>query len=211
MYEKFYALDEAKQQRIINAALAEFAASGYRHASTDRIVAAAGISKGALFHYFGSKEKLYLFLLDWTAATMVEAVTAQLDLTEPDLFLRLMQGSKVKMRIVREHPDIWRFWESFETERPEIASGWMQERMQESAPLFEEILVRGIDTTRFKPGVDPAKAANVIMWTIAGWTDARFAAAKRQGEQLDPEQVFAEVQEYMGFLRGVFYVEDGGG
>lgn len=208
MYEKFHALDDEKQQRIINAALGEFGANGYRQASTDRIVERAGISKGALFHYFGSKAKLYLFLLDWTAATMAAAVATQLDLTDPDLFSRLLKGSQVKMEILREHPDIWRFWDSFETERPEIASGWMQERIQESSPLVEGLLLQGIDTTRFKPGIDAGKAVNVIMWTFAGWSDARWAAASRAGEQLDLEQVFAEAGEYVKFLRGVFYVAE---
>lgn len=208
MYAKFHALDDEKQQRIINAALAEFAAKGYRHASTDRIVERAEISKGALFHYFGSKEKLYLFLLEWTAATMEQAVVAQLDLAQTDLFERLLQGSRVKMEILREHPDIWRFWDSFESERPEIAAGWIQGRLEQASPRLGELLLQGIDTSPFKPGLDLGKAVNVIVWTFAGWSDARWAAAKRLGEQLDLEQVFTEAEEYVDFLRTVFYAPE---
>lgn len=205
MHEKFHALEDEKQQRIINAALAEFGQKGYRHASTDRIVEQAGISKGALFHYFGSKEKLYLFLLDWTAQTMANAISTQLDMADPDLFSRLLKGSRIKMAILRDHPSIWRFWDSFESERPEVASGWMQERIHDSEPLVGDLLLRGIDTARFKDGIDPAKAIDVIMWTFAGWSDARWAQARRRNEQLDLEQVFSEAEEYVEFLRGVFY------
>lgn len=205
MYDRFLALDDDKQQRIINAALAEFAAKGYRQASTDRIVERAGISKGALFHYFGSKEKLYLYLLDWTANTMERVVSERLDLTEPDLFSRLLQGSRVKMEILREHPDIWRFWDTFESEKPDIASGWMAARIQDASPRIGELLLQGIDTTRFKPDLELTKAVNVIMWTLSGWTDARWAQARHSGETLDLEQVFAEAHEYVEFLRTVFY------
>ena len=55
MNEKFFDLKKEKQDRMINAALKVFALHGYRHACTDDIVKEAAISKGLLFHYFGSK------------------------------------------------------------------------------------------------------------------------------------------------------------
>ena len=52
MNEKFFDLKKEKSRnRMINAALKIFAKNGYRHASTDDMVAEAGISKGLLFHY----------------------------------------------------------------------------------------------------------------------------------------------------------------
>jgi len=41
-----------------------FAARGYHGATLDDILVAAGVSKGALYHYFPSKEALFLALLD---------------------------------------------------------------------------------------------------------------------------------------------------
>ena len=63
---KFFNLDEEKQTRIINAGLKEFALNGYDGAKTDNIVQEAGISKGLLFHYFGTKKDFYLFLFEYT-------------------------------------------------------------------------------------------------------------------------------------------------
>ena len=53
--EKFNSLDEEKRQKILDAALMEFAEHGYEKASTNRIVKEAGIGKGMLFYYFKSK------------------------------------------------------------------------------------------------------------------------------------------------------------
>ena len=53
--EKFFALPEEKRRRIVNAAMEAFGKNEYKRASTDDIAARAGISKGLLFHYFGSK------------------------------------------------------------------------------------------------------------------------------------------------------------
>ena len=51
----FTELDEKKQERIIDAALKEFAEYGYENASTNRIVKTCGVSKGSLFKYFENK------------------------------------------------------------------------------------------------------------------------------------------------------------
>lgn len=47
-------------QRILNSALAEFAAIGYASSSINTISNAKGLSKGIIYHYFSSKEALYL-------------------------------------------------------------------------------------------------------------------------------------------------------
>ena len=51
----FLNLPEAKQARIIEAALAEFADKGYPQASLNVIVARSGIAKGSLYQYFTDK------------------------------------------------------------------------------------------------------------------------------------------------------------
>lgn len=61
MFAKFLSLDKEKQDRIINAAMKEFAQKGYDKASTNEMVKEAGISKGLLFHYFQNKKQLYFF------------------------------------------------------------------------------------------------------------------------------------------------------
>ena len=47
------------QQRILDAALSEFAAKGFAGARVDVIARRAGINKRMLYHYFGDKEGLF--------------------------------------------------------------------------------------------------------------------------------------------------------
>ena len=58
----FLKLDEEKRERVLSAAVNEFAEKNYNHASMNVVVKAAGISKGALFKYFKSKEGLFAFV-----------------------------------------------------------------------------------------------------------------------------------------------------
>lgn len=57
-------LDKSKRNKILKASLEEFAEHGYEKASTDRISQRAEVSKGLIFHYFGSKSKLYLITMN---------------------------------------------------------------------------------------------------------------------------------------------------
>ncbi|MDW7677927.1 MAG: TetR/AcrR family transcriptional regulator, partial [Bacillota bacterium] len=106
--DKFYGIDTEKQERIINAALKEFARSGYEKASTNEIVREADISKGSLFHYFNSKKELYLFLLDY-AATVIEKIYEEVDWNETDLFERMKQLGVVKFKVYKQHPHAFDF------------------------------------------------------------------------------------------------------
>ena len=90
MNEKFFDLKQEKQDRMINAALKIFAKNGYKHASTDEIVAEASISKGLLFHYFGSKQGLYDFLYDYSVRFLMLETKSLVPETETDYF-RIMK------------------------------------------------------------------------------------------------------------------------
>lgn len=52
------------RQRILDAALREFAAKGLAGARTETIASAAGVNKALLYYYFESKEKLYVAALE---------------------------------------------------------------------------------------------------------------------------------------------------
>ena len=51
------------RERILSAALKEFAAKGFAGARVDAIARGAAINKRMLYHYFGSKEKLFRAVL----------------------------------------------------------------------------------------------------------------------------------------------------
>lgn len=56
---RFARLPPGQQQAILRAALDEFAAHGFHDASLNRVIEAAGISKGSMYYYFDGKEDLF--------------------------------------------------------------------------------------------------------------------------------------------------------
>ena len=61
--QTFLNLPEEKRNTIINAAIEEFAEYGLENASTNRIVANSGISKGSFYQYFEDKQDVFMYLL----------------------------------------------------------------------------------------------------------------------------------------------------
>lgn len=59
-----YAKGVAKREEILEAALAVVAERGYRKASVKEIADASGLSPAGLLHYFGSKEELFVAILE---------------------------------------------------------------------------------------------------------------------------------------------------
>lgn len=61
--QTFLNLPDEKRQIIVDAAINEFAEYGFEKASTNRIVANSGISKGSFYQYFEDKQDVFMYLL----------------------------------------------------------------------------------------------------------------------------------------------------
>jgi AcrR family transcriptional regulator len=59
-----YAKGVAKRQEILKSALRVVADQGYRNASVREIAEAAGLSPAGMMHYFGTKEDLFVAILE---------------------------------------------------------------------------------------------------------------------------------------------------
>ncbi len=75
-------LDERRDQ-LLDIGLELFTASTYEAVSIDDIAAAAKVSKGLLYHYFGGKRAFYVACVRRAAGHMVEAVRPDLALPPP--------------------------------------------------------------------------------------------------------------------------------
>ena len=70
---RFHKLESERQQVILAAASAEFAAKGFAGASYNAIIRDAGLSKGAMYYYFADKADLCRTVLERMVAELGEA------------------------------------------------------------------------------------------------------------------------------------------
>lgn len=66
-------------ERLLQAAMDVFARRGYHGTTVDDIVAASDSSKGAFYHYFASKQDIFLKLLDRLAGMVEAGVEASIE------------------------------------------------------------------------------------------------------------------------------------
>ena len=97
----------AARQRLLEKALELFTTKGYAATSVREIVEAAGVSKPVLYYWFGSKEGIYLELMNGAQA-IFEAVVAEVTATPGTVRERvirfscgLLDGSLAHLNIVR--------------------------------------------------------------------------------------------------------------
>lgn len=69
----------AVRRRIVDAAVRVFSAHGYRQATVADVVRESGLSVGAIYTYYDSKESLFLEACDLTAVRGVEALAKRLE------------------------------------------------------------------------------------------------------------------------------------
>lgn len=121
---------ERTRQRILAAALAEFAGKGYAGARMDHIAIRAGVNKRLLYHYFGNKSDLYQEILRRKVAEKTATVLAAPD--EPAELLRYWYG------VVCQDPEWLRLtlWEALEGRTPAVAEA---ERREESVQATAQL------------------------------------------------------------------------
>jgi len=106
--EKFLSLPPEKQKKVIDSAFFVFGDLGYRKASAKDIAVAAGISKGMIFHYFGSKKALYLYLVDFARNIVLSGVQNHFDENNTDFFDRILMAARIKTEAL-SIPDLYPF------------------------------------------------------------------------------------------------------
>ena len=138
---------EERKKEILDAADRLFAEKGYDHTSTDDILRAVGIARGALYHHFGSKEAIMDSLIERYSSLALESMKAVADDRSLPVKERLIQ-SILSANIGRAGgTEIMR-----QIHRPQNAL--MHEKMQRAylngaPPILTEIILDGIEQGLF--------------------------------------------------------------
>ena len=178
-------LPAEKKNTIFLAAAKEFAAKGYEKASTNNIVKEAGIGKGMLFYYFGSKLDLYVATLKQLQEELGSLLEGMAIPTGVGIIETFEYLTKVKMQAVIEKPT----WFDLVTRiyvhpqelnvAPEIQGAFAEMgkvregRMQE---LFEKA-----DRSRLRKDIPEERIIQHIGFVMEGYSQHVTNVIKRMG------------------------------
>ena len=184
---------------MINGALKVFAMQGYRHASTDVIVKEADISKGLLFHYFGSKIGLYTFIYDYSVKFVTLELRACVDPLTVDLFDLMKQMEQAKMHVMKAYPYMQQFLNRAMYE--DVSEALLA--VEEKRNLWMEACenwYQQVDMSLLPFGVDGNKLRKMLELTIKGLMSQRL-----EDHSFQPEMLYAEICDYLDMMKHIVY------
>ena len=199
-------LDIEKRDNIINSAMKEFSKNSFQKASTNVIVEDAGISKGLLFHYFGTKDNLYKYLEYFCIKVIMEKVVDELDWEQKDIFLRLKEISIIKFEVFQQYPYLADF--SLKVFKDKTVEEIMHINPDFPIELYSQIYTHNIDYSLFKEDIDVERAINIIQWTLEKYSDEFRRNIKDSTMEFDYKAIEKEIYMYIDMLKVCFYKEN---
>ncbi len=168
----------SRREAIFEASLKEFAAVGYERANTNRICECAGVSKGLLFHYYGSKKQLYMFTVETCTDDVLAAFegfsTEGLDFTGA-----LLAYSKMKFYFYSAHTLHYKILNEAFLLPPIEVTDTMREKYMELEKIGIGIMSGLVDKLTLRDGISKETAlafltsmsrATEMYNTIGDWT-----------------------------------------
>lgn len=94
----------ATRRALLEAARTLFAAKGYAATATPEIVAAAGVTRGALYHHFADKQALFAAVVEAEHAAIAGAVESATDgeAAPPDMMDALVAGGEAFLAAMQD-------------------------------------------------------------------------------------------------------------
>ena len=153
-----------RPQELLTAALQVFAERGYRNARIDDVAEAAGVTKGAIYHHFDTKEELLRRAIEQYHEESFSALARELRAVKGSISVQIRlllrrsfaSGDPNRRRVLalllqgvrHDVPDVYRHWLLGGP-----VKGWQ---------LLTKLIVEGKESGEFRTDVDAEVAARVL-------------------------------------------------
>ena len=204
-YVHFLKLDNEKRERVLAAAYGEFLENSYAEASTNTITKKAGISKGLLFHYFGSKEGLYKFLMKESAQRIASEALPALPNKSGDVFALIKSMIQLKIMVCLRFPRETNFLiAAWAANLPENLSRERKNILGMSNNYFD-VIINLLDSSLLRDEVEKNVAAEMIAWIWEKYTDKVLSSGTVTTTAESWNRVTNDLEKYMDVLRHGLY------
>lgn len=174
---KFRRRKADRPAEIVQAALAVFAEKGFAAAKLDEIAARAGVSKGALYLYFATKEDLFRAVVEQAIAPNLELMRAMIA-AHPGPISDLLRRVPERLAAILERLPVGGVLKMVIGEArnfPELARVWHDRLVAQALGALTEAIAAAQGRGEVKPGDPRAYALELIGPVLLGviW-DATF-------------------------------------
>ena len=175
-FPRFEKLEPTLRQRILDSAVTEFGRYGYEAASMNRLVKSAGISKGAIFKYFGTKAGLF----DYIYRSSLEEVKDQLrtvrdkSRAEP-FFNRLEKVLQAGLEFTSNRPlSAAIYYRVIYTGDAPHGNSILSEIQGTAKKFLKTLIEDGVNAGELRPDIDAERTAFIIQSVLDRFLQAHY-------------------------------------
>ena len=198
---------DARPGEIVAAALAVFAEKGFAAARLDDIAARAGVSKGALYLYFETKQDLFAAVVRDAVSPNLAAVEALASATDMPFVqvARLLLGRAAEMMIASPVGPVAKMVIAESRNFPDLARVWHDEVVARMLGVLTGLIERAQAKGEVRPGEPRYHALSLIGPMLMGllWREVLEPAGAR------PIDLRALAQQHIETVLGGLLVEGG--
>jgi len=203
-------MDTQKREQIIKCAIQEFANHSYADASTNTIVENAGISKGLLFHYYGSKKSLYEETVSFVLRKLVSMTDKYINWDETDLLERIRQSTMMRIRLAEQYPFLHQLLINvIKNEGAQYASKPLLAISKKfdinGEYIFERLFNLNIDYKKFADQNSIETNIQIIKWTLEKYSESVFSRLTTGWKPPYLGFIEEELDTYIIALKKAFY------
>lgn len=182
---------EETRAKLLAAARQAFATHGYAHTSMDDFTGEAGLTRGALYHHFGSKQGLLIGVIEQIEAEVTERLDA-VSQAAPTLWEGFRQRCRTYLQLALE-PEIRRI---ILQDARAVLGDVPQTAQSIGIAALENALQRLIDEGTVTPSLHVGAMARMLYGVV---TEASFWIAEPDG---DPSERLTQALEGLDRLLG---------
>jgi AcrR family transcriptional regulator len=157
---------DARVEELLEAALRVFAQKGYRNARLDDVAEAAGVTKGAIYHYFDTKEALLLRVIEHRQALAFGRAEEALRHADLPASVRI----RLLVRKVFSRPGtgtsdqlLALLIRGVTHEVPRVHERWLRDGPARLWTLLGRLVDEGKERGEFRPDADGEVAARILV------------------------------------------------
>lgn len=162
--DTFFNLPENKKERILDAALDEFAEHSYHKASVNRIVKKADIAKGSFYQYFEDKKDLFKYIIEKSGDEKLKYLgNVMTNFNTMDFFDVVREMYIAGIKFGKENPKLYKIAMDFmKNTDSKLKEEIMGSNIPRSDKFFEGLLKMGIEKGDITPNIDIGLVAHMI-------------------------------------------------
>jgi TetR/AcrR family transcriptional regulator len=151
-----------RRQRVIDVAVSEFAAGGYSATNINDIAKKAGISIGAMYSYFASKEDLFLAVVN-SAYMLLETVLNEVRVKHTDIFEMLAGLLAASREYALRYPELNQIYLDLTTQGLSQMASRLSNKIESiTVQLYRDVIREAKETSQIAQDVDEEAAALFI-------------------------------------------------